>query len=76
MGDKRMFRKYLSVLDTYLNLFFVATKLPQSNFNPSNVFIKPLLHQPMSQSAVQKPSLKPQAASNAGVEARWLGKTP
>jgi hypothetical protein len=30
------------------------------------------LHQPMSQSAVQKLSLKPQTASNAGVEARWL----
>ena len=27
-------------------------------------------------SAVQKPSLKPQKASNAGVEAHWLGKTP
>ena len=26
--------------------------------------------------AVQKPSLKPQTASNASVEARWLGKTP
>uniref|UniRef100_A0A673X466 Myomesin 2a n=1 Tax=Salmo trutta TaxID=8032 RepID=A0A673X466_SALTR len=26
--------------------------------------------------AVQKPCLKPQTASNAGVEARWLGKTP
>ncbi|CDQ99316.1 unnamed protein product [Oncorhynchus mykiss] len=43
--------------------------------NQSNVFIKPSLHQ-MSQSAVQKPSLKPQTASNVGVEARWLGKTP
>jgi hypothetical protein len=27
-------------------------------------------HQPMSQSALQKPSLKPQTASNTGVEAR------
>ena len=42
----------------------------------SNVFIKPFLHQLISQSAVQKPSLKPQTASNAGVEARWLGRTP
>jgi hypothetical protein len=42
----------------------------------SNVCIKPFLHQLMSQSAVQKPSLKPQTASNAGVEAQWLGKTP
>ena len=41
----------------------------------SNVFIKPFLHQLISQSAVQKPSLKPQTASNAGVEAWWLGKT-
>ena len=29
-----------------------------------------LLHQPMSQSAMQKPSLKPQTASNGDVEAR------
>jgi hypothetical protein len=36
----------------------------------SNVFIKPFLHQLMSQSAIQKPSLKPQTASNADVEAR------
>jgi hypothetical protein len=42
----------------------------------SNVFIKPFLHQLISQSAVQEPSLKLQTASNAGVEARWLGKTP
>ena len=42
----------------------------------SNVFILPFVHQLISQSAVQKPSLKPQTASNAGVEARWLGKTP
>ena len=42
----------------------------------SNVFIKTFVHQLISQSAVQKPSLKPQTASNAGVEARWLGKTP
>ena len=39
-----------------------------------NVFIKPFLHHLISQSAVQKPSLKPQTASNVGVEARWLGK--
>ena len=37
--------------------------------NQSNLFIKPFLHQLMSLSAVQKPSLKPQTASNAGVEA-------
>ena len=42
----------------------------------SNVFIWPFVHQLISQSAVQKPSLKPQTASNAGVEACWLGKTP
>jgi hypothetical protein len=47
-----------------------------SPINQSNVFIKPFLHQPMSQSALQKPSLKPQKASNAGVEAWWPGKTP
>jgi hypothetical protein len=35
--------------------------------NKSNVFIKPFLHQPMSQSAIQKPSLKPQTTSNADV---------
>ena len=39
------------------------------------LFRKPFLHRPMSQNAVQKPSLKPQTASNADVEARWLGKT-
>jgi hypothetical protein len=47
-----------------------------TSINQSNVFIKPSLHQLMSQSDLQKPSLKPQTASNAGVEARWLGKTP
>ena len=47
-----------------------------SDDNQSHLFIKPFLHQLMSQSAVQKPSLKPQTASNADVEARWLGKTP
>jgi hypothetical protein len=46
------------------------------SINRSNVFIKPFLHQLMSQSAVQKLSLKPQTASNASVEARWQGKTP
>jgi hypothetical protein len=40
------------------------------SINQSNVFTKPFLHQLMSQSAVQKPSLKPQTASNADVEAR------
>ena len=34
----------------------------------------PFLHQLIFQSAVQKPSLKPQTASSAGVEARWLGE--
>ena len=50
-----------------------------SHLSPSikpHVFIKPFLHQLMSQSAEQKPSLKPPTASNAGVVARWLGKTP
>ncbi|KAM9442453.1 uncharacterized protein ACWYII_014448 [Salvelinus alpinus] len=45
-----------------------------AHINQSNVFIKPFLHQPMSRSAIQKPSLKPKTASNA--EAWWLGKTP
>jgi hypothetical protein len=35
----------------------------------SNLFLKAFLHQLISQSAVQKPSLKLQTASNAGVEA-------
>jgi hypothetical protein len=30
------------------------------------------LHQQMSQSAMLKPSLKPQTASNADIEAQWL----
>uniref|UniRef100_A0A673WDJ8 DDE Tnp4 domain-containing protein n=1 Tax=Salmo trutta TaxID=8032 RepID=A0A673WDJ8_SALTR len=34
-------------------------------------FIKPFLHQPMSQSAVQKPSLKLQTASNADFSRRY-----
>jgi hypothetical protein len=51
-------------------------KMRITPINQSNVFIKPFLHQPMSQRAIQKPSLKPQTASNAGVEARRLGKTP
>jgi hypothetical protein len=46
------------------------------SINQSNVFVKPFLYQQMSQSVIQKPSLKPQTASNAYVEARWLGKTP
>ena len=47
----------------------------KQSINQSNIFIKSFLHQLMSQSDVQKPSLKPQTASNAGVEARWLGRT-
>ena len=47
-----------------------------TGYNQSNVFIKPFLHQPMSQSAIQKPNIKPQTASNADLEARLLGKTP
>ena len=47
---------------------------PLFNQIKSKVFIKPFVHQLIPQSAVQKPSLKPQTASNAGVEARWLGK--
>jgi hypothetical protein len=42
----------------------------------SIVSMKPFLHLQMSQSAIQKPSLKPQTASNTNVEAQWLGKTP
>ena len=34
------------------------------------------IYQLISQSAVQKHSIKPQTASIAGVEAQWLGKTP
>ena len=43
-----------------------AQSLPQIK---SHLFIKPFLHQLISQSVVQKPSLKPQTATNAGVEA-------
>ena len=50
-------------------------QLTLSQSNQSNVFIKPILHQPMSQSAVQKPSLKPQTASNADVEAHYMTKS-
>uniref|UniRef100_A0A674DZA8 Signal peptide, CUB and EGF-like domain-containing protein 3 n=1 Tax=Salmo trutta TaxID=8032 RepID=A0A674DZA8_SALTR len=42
------------------------------SINQSNVFMKPFLHQPMSQSAVQKPSLKPQTAINADVEVMFM----
>ena len=48
----------------------------QSNLNQSNELIKPFLHQLMSQSAIQKPSLKPQTASNADVEAQALFLSP
>ncbi|XP_064812911.1 fibrinogen silencer-binding protein-like [Oncorhynchus masou masou] len=41
----------------------------------SYLFIKPFVHQLISQSAVQKPSLKPQTASNAGVEALLCADT-
>jgi hypothetical protein len=44
---------------------------PHAVIIKSNVFISPFVHQLISQSAVQKPSLKPQT-DNAGVEARWL----
>jgi hypothetical protein len=40
--------------------------------NQSNVFMMPFLHQLMSQSAVQKPGLNRQTASNAGVEAQFI----
>jgi hypothetical protein len=55
----------------FIQIFFVYFFY----INKSNVFLKPFLHQLMSQSAVQKPSLKRQTASNAGVEARWLGNS-
>ena len=66
----------------YFTVDCIEAVLSQSRLNLTtvsinqNVFIKPFLHQLISQNAVQKPSLKPQTASNAGVEARWLGKTP
>ena len=44
------------------------------SINQSNVFIKPFLHQQMSQRTLQKPILKLQTASNAGVEQRCLRK--
>jgi hypothetical protein len=46
---------------------FLDVSINQS-INQSNVFIKPL-NNLMSQSAVQKPSLNPQTASNADIEA-------
>ena len=60
---------FKSVVGSSLSVLVMAV-------NQSNAFMKPFLHQLMSQSAVLKPSLKPQTASNTGVEARWLGKTP
>ena len=51
-------------------------KIKDLTVNQSNVFMKHFLIQQMSQSAIQKSSLKPQTASNADVDARWLGKTP
>jgi hypothetical protein len=38
--------------------------------------MKPFLHQLISQSAVHKPRLKLQKATNAGVEARWAVGVP
>jgi hypothetical protein len=46
--------------------------LINQSINQSNVFMKPFVHQLIYQSAVQKPSLKPQTAGNAGVEARYV----
>ena len=67
---------YNDILDNYV----LPTLKQQFGEDPflfqSNIFLNLFLHQPMSQSAIQKPSLKPQIASNADVEARWLGKTP
>ena len=43
----------------------------------SNVYIALLTTaNTVYQSAEHRPSLKPQTASNAGVEAWWLGKNP
>jgi hypothetical protein len=61
---------------TYINEFIDFPRKQGVKINQKNVFMKPFLHQPMSQSAVQKHSLKLQTASNAYVEAQWLGKTP
>ena len=44
--------------------------------NQSNVFIKTLLTSADVTKCCTETSLKPQTASNAGVEAQWLGKTP
>ena len=55
---------------TYYGTAFGSLRVKNQSINQM------YLHQLMLQSAVQKPSLKPQTTSNAGVEAWWLGKTP
>ena len=62
--------------DLLLQMFTVLRISVLTSINQSHVFINTFLHQQMSQSAVQKHSLKPQTASNADVEAQLLGKTP
>ena len=58
---------YCSGLNQGNTMFLGSLK----QINQSNVFMKPFLHQPMSQSAIQKSRLKPQTVSNADVEA-WI----
>jgi hypothetical protein len=42
----------------------------------SHLFLNPFLYQQFNKVLIQKPSLKLKRASNAGVDAWWLGKTP
>ena len=50
---------------------YINQSINQS-INQTNVFLKTILHLPMSQNALQKPSLKPQTTRNANVEAHVM----
>jgi hypothetical protein len=50
--------------------FLLSFYIIELCFNQSHVFIKPFLNQLMSQSAVQKPILKPQTAREHGQDAK------
>ena len=61
---------------TMFNHFILHNTEKCIHIHQTNVLIKPFLRQLMSQSAIQKPSVKPQTASNADVEGVWISGCP
>uniref|UniRef100_A0A8C7F9V4 Vitellogenin domain-containing protein n=1 Tax=Oncorhynchus kisutch TaxID=8019 RepID=A0A8C7F9V4_ONCKI len=60
----------IGLTDSRANGKSITIDITNKNIPQLSLIGRPFVHQLISQSAVQKPSLKPQTASNAGVEAK------